>query len=299
MLKEVIAVILSMTGFGRAVDFNNEHKIIVEVKAVNHRYLDLSIKMPRRFNAFESNIRRKIGNFISRGKVDLYISFEDYKQKASNLRYNYDVAKSYYDFSNQMLKDFRIVNNLKVSTLIRLPEVISMEENVEDDGIVWQLLEPILDKALFEFNKSRENEGKHLKSDLLEKLDFMQEQANYIEKRAPELIEDYKNKLETKVKELLASNNIDENRILTEVAIYADKVCIDEELVRLDSHIKAVKAELEAGGSVGRKLDFIAQEMNRESNTILSKSTNVDIADRAILLKTEVEKIREQIQNLE
>ena len=288
MLKEVIAVILSMTGFGRAMDFNNEHKIIVEVKAVNHRYLDLSIKMPRRFNAFESNIRRKIGNFISRGKVDLYISFEDYKQKASNLRYNYDVAKSYYDFSNQMLKDFRIVNNLKVSTLIRLPEVISMEENVEDDGIVWQLLEPILDKALFEFNKSRENEG-----------NFMQEQANYIEKRAPELIEDYKNKLETKVKELLASNNIDENRILTEVAIYADKVCIDEELVRLDSHIKAVKAELEAGGSVGRKLDFIAQEMNRESNTILSKSTNVDIADRAILLKTEVEKIREQIQNLE
>lgn len=299
MLKEVKRLIFSMTGFGRALDFNNEHKIIVEIKAVNHRYLDLNIKMPRRFNIFESKIRKKVGNAISRGKLDLYISFEDYKQKANTLRYNYDIAKIYYEASQQIQKDFKLVNSLKANHLLNLPEVITIEENIEDEDRIWALLEPVLDRAVIEFNKSRRIEGENLKEDLLLKLDFMKEQVAYIQKKSPLLIDEYKNRLESKVKDLLNSNSFDENRILTEVTIYADKICIDEEIVRLASHISAVKNELTSGTSVGRKLDFIAQEMNRESNTILSKSTNIDIADRAILLKTEVEKLREQIQNLE
>ena len=292
-------MILSMTGFGRAAEVNNEYKLTIEVKAVNHRYLDLSIKMPRRFNVFENKIRKFTGEYIGRGKVDMYISFEDYTKRLTTLHYNKGIAKEYYDIARLMQEDFSLTNDIKASNLIRLPEVVTMEENEEDDNTLWSIVEPVLKKALLSFNSQRQAEGETLKKDLIEKLDYMYTQTLEIEKRAPKLIDEYKEKLEQKVSELLEGAAIDENRILAEVKIYDDKICNDEEIVRLKSHIKAVETELIVGGVVGRKLDFLAQEMNREANTVLSKSTNLEIADKAIGIKAEIEKVREQIQNIE
>ncbi len=292
-------MIFSMTGFGRAIELNQEHKILVEIKAVNHRYLDLNIKMARRFNVFEHAVRKLLGEYIKRGKVDVYISYENYKEKANGLRYNYEAAKSYYDFCMQMQEDFGITNDLKTSTLARLPEVISLSEEAENEERIWGLLKPVLEQALTQLQASRLEEGANLQADLLEKLELMSKALSLIEEKSPSLAQEYKKKLEDKVGELLAGTGIEESRILAEVCIYADKICVDEELVRLKSHIEAVKKSLLTEGEVGRKLDFIAQEMNRESNTILSKSSNLEIADTAIFLKTEIEKIREQIQNIE
>ncbi len=292
-------MIKSMTGFGRFEAVTPERKISVEIKAVNHRYLDLNIKMPKRFNYFESGLRGLLKNYIQRGKVDIFISYEDYTEEKLNLKYNGTLASEYMDYFVKMQRQFGIENDVKVSTLANMPEVLSMEQVPEDEEQMWKLLSQAVEEAAKKFVESRAQEGERLRDDLLGKLDYMESLVDFVEERSPQVIREYRTKLEDKVKELLENTTIDENRILTEVTIYADKICVDEETVRLRAHIGATRKELSAGGSVGRKLDFIAQEMNREANTILSKSGNLEISDRAISLKTEIEKVREQIQNIE
>ena len=292
-------MIKSMTGFGRCEIVTAEYKISVEIEAVNHRYLDLSIKLPKKFNYFEAGIRNLLKTYIQRGKVDVFINYEDYTEEKMCLKYNSSLAAEYMNCFKQMEEQFGIKNDITVSGLARMPEVLVMDQVAEDEDKIWQELSKAVEEAAKKFVDSRVQEGEKLKTDLLGKLDYMGSLVAFIEERSPVILTEYRQKLEDKVKELLGSTPLDEGRIATEVTIYADKICVDEEMVRLHSHIDATRKELEAGGSVGRKLDFIAQEMNREANTTLSKSSDLEICDKAIALKTEIEKVREQIQNIE
>ena len=292
-------MIKSMTGFGRCEQVTDQYKISVEIKAVNHRYLDLGIRMPKKFSRFENAVRTFLKEYVKRGKVDLFISFEDYTESEMCVRYNQRLAAEYVDCFKKMEEAFGLPNDMTVSALAKLPEVLTMEQVPEDEERLWEILSGALKGAAESLVHSREIEGEHLRRDLLEKLDYMEGLVDFIEERAPAILKEYRARLEDKVKELLDGSAIDEGRIAAEVVIYADKICVDEETVRLTSHIDSTRKELMQGESVGRKLDFIAQEMNREANTILSKSSDPAISDQAIALKTEIEKIREQIQNIE
>ena len=294
-----IRMIKSMTGFGRSEFIEGERKITVEIKSVNHRYLDVNIKMPKKLNFFEAAIRNELKKYMQRGKVDVFISYEDYTESNICVKYNRELAAEYMKYLSQMAEEFSLDNDVRVSALSRYPEVLSMEEQTLDEEELWQMLSKAIEKAAEGFVEARVKEGGNLREDLLDKLDGMLAHVEYITKRSPEIVTQYKQKLEDKVKELLGDAQIDESRLLTEVTIFADKVCVDEELVRLRSHIETTKENLAQGGSIGRKLDFIAQEMNREANTILSKANDLEISNRAIELKTEIEKVREQIQNIE
>lgn len=297
--REAFVMLKSMTGFGRCENVTDEYKISVEMKAVNHRYLDLSIKMPKKFNYFEASIRTLLKKYIQRGKVDLFINYEDYRSGNMCLKYNRALAAEYMEYFYKMSDEFGIQNDVKVSALAKFPEVLTMEQVPDDEEHLWEILSEALKEAAVRFVESREIEGEHLKKDLLGKLDYMETLVDFIEERSPQILTEYRNRLEDKVKELLNNTAMEESRIAAEVTIYADKICVDEETVRLRSHIHNTRNELLSGESVGRKLDFIAQEMNREANTILSKSTDLSISDKAIALKTEIEKVREQIQNIE
>lgn len=292
-------MIKSMTGFGRCEIAENNRKFTVEMKSVNHRYLDVNIKMPKKLNFFEAAIRSELKNYISRGKVDMFISYEDFSENTSNVRYNKEIAEEYLGYLKQMVQDFNLDDDIRVSTLSKYPEVFTMEEQCIDEEELWKSLQKAIAGASEMFVQSRIAEGEHLRDDLIEKLDGMLKLVAFIEERSPKIIAEYRQRLEDKVKELLGDASVEESRLLTEVTIFADKVCVDEELVRLRSHIETTKKTLLEGGSIGRKLDFIAQEMNREANTTLSKSNDLEISNCAIELKTEIEKIREQIQNIE
>lgn len=289
----------SMTGFGRYEISNEERKIIVEMKAVNHRYCDISIKMPKKLNFFEAAIRNVLKNHINRGKVDIFITYEDYTENKICVKYNADIAKEYYCNLKKLSEDFQLEDDIKTSTLSRYPEVFTLEEHTIDEKELWKLLEKAIEEAAKKFVETRIIEGEHLKQDLINKLDVMISYVDFIEERAPKIVDDYRSKLRSKVEELLGDTKVDESILVTEITVFADKICVDEETVRLKSHIKNMKATLLEGDSVGRKLDFIAQEMNREANTILSKATDLEVTNKAIDLKTDIEKIREQIQNIE
>lgn len=292
-------MIKSMTGFGRAESVTKDRKIVIEMKSVNHRYCDLNIKMPKKLNFFESAIRNHLKNYIGRGKVDIFITYEDYTENNVCVKYNPEIAAEYVKYLQQMAETFELRSDLSAEMLSRYPEVFTLEEQSENEEQLWKEFVVILDEAANQFVESRTKEGEALKEDLLQKLEGMLSMVDYIESVSPSLTEAYRNRLEAKVKELLEGAGIDESRIATEVTIYADKICVDEETVRLRSHIENTKSILLEGGNVGRKLDFIAQEMNREANTILSKANSLDVSNKAIDLKTEIEKVREQIQNIE
>lgn len=292
-------MIKSMTGFGRCEISEDSRKITVEMKSVNHRYLDINIKMPKKLNCFEAEIRNLLKAYIQRGKIDIFITYEDSAEANFSLKYNAELAAEYLKYFRQMSEQFGLENDIRVSSLSRYPEVFSMEEVQADEEELWRLLEKALKGACEQFVETREKEGENLKKDLLEKLDEMIVQVDYITVRSPEIIGEYRRKIEDKVHELLGDVQIEESRLATEITIFADKICVDEEVVRLRSHIEHTKATLESGGAVGRKLDFIAQEMNREANTILSKANDLKVSNAAIELKTEIEKVREQIQNIE
>ena len=293
------SMIKSMTGFGRCEIAEADRKITVEMKSVNHRYLDVTIKMPKKLNFFEAAIRTELKNYMQRGKVDLFITYEDFTESNVCVKYNKELAAEYMQYFDRMAEDFSLDNDIRVSTLARFPEILTMEEQTVDEEQLWQLLDKALKGAAENFVETRIREGENLRNDLIAKLEGMLTHVDFITERSPEIIEEYKEKLTKKVEELLSDKQVDESRLLMEVTIFADKVCVDEELVRLRSHITATRDALLAGGSIGRKLDFIAQEMNREANTILSKSSDLEISNRAIELKTEIEKVREQIQNIE
>ncbi len=296
-----MADIRSMTGFGRYEEVTEDHRILVEIKSVNHRYLDLSVKMPRRLNCFEARIRQLLRDYLERGKTDIYIAFEDYGEGAKKLKYNEGLAAEYVACARKMEESFGIQNDLKVSGLMRLPEVLVMEDTGEDDEELWEIIGPAVGKAAESFSEARRKEGENLRKDLLEKLGRMKDYVRDIEDFSPSVVEEYRRRLTEKIRETLADTTAlaDEGRIVTEVTIYADKVCTDEEMVRLKSHIETMEKKLLSGGPCGRELDFIAQEMNREANTTLSKANHLRIADTAIALKTEIEKVREQVQNIE
>ena len=292
-------MIKSMTGFGRAEASDENRKITIEIKAVNHRYLDVNMKMPKKLSIFESSIRTVLKEYVERGKVDIFITYEDFTDLNYSVKYNREVAKAYVDFINEIAEEFSLDNDLKATTLSRYPEVLSLEEQEIDESELWAYVEKALRSALEMFVAARVKEGENLKNDIITKLDNMLTNVGFIEERAPQIIKEYHERLVNKVSEYLSDSTIDETRILTEVTLFTDKICVDEEIVRLKSHIQATKDALNAGGSLGRKLDFIAQEMNREANTILSKANDLKTSNQAIELKTDIEKVREQIQNIE
>lgn len=293
-------MIRSMTGFGRCELSEGDRKFTVEMKGVNHRYLDANIRMPKKLNFFDSAIRSVLKKYVMRGKVDIFITYEDFSESQVSLKYNETLAKEYLSYFKMMQESFGLENDIRVSSLSRYPEVLTMEEQAIDEEALWNGLEKALTGALKQFVETRETEGENLKNDILAKLDGMLEKVAFIEERSPQIVAEYRAKLEDKVKALLEDTQIDDGRIAAEVVIFADKICTDEEVVRLKSHIAHMKetfAKEESG--IGRKLDFIAQEMNREANTILSKANDIEVSNYAIDLKTEIEKVREQIQNIE
>lgn len=288
-----------MTGFGRAEVITKERKITVELKSVNHRYLDLSIKMPRKLVFLEGAIRNLMKTYMQRGKVDVFITYEDYTLSCGALKYNKELAGEYLAYIRQMAEEFGLENDVKAGALSRYPDVLTMEEQSVDEDALWAVLEAPLREACEKFAQSRASEGENLKNDLIAKLDALDEKVSQVEARSPEVVDSYREKLEAKVHELLEDSQIEDSRIAAEVVLFSDKICNDEETVRLHSHIQGMKKMLEEKEGIGRKLDFMAQEMNREANTILSKSSDLIISNIAIDLKTEIEKIREQVQNVE
>ncbi len=292
-------MIKSMTGFGRNEVSEEKRKITVEIKSVNHRYLDVNIKMPKKLSFFEAAIRTELKKYMQRGKVDVFIAYEDFTESNVCVKYNKELAAEYMGYLEKMAEDFGLDNDIRVSALSRYPEVLTMEEQSVDEEEIWKALCGAVQGAAEKFAETRLKEGEALKTDLIAKLDGMLDHLSFIEERSPQLVEEYKDKLRERVRELLEDTQIEESRLLLEVTLFADKICVDEELVRLRNHIETTRQTLVDGGSIGRKLDFIAQEMNREANTILSKTNNMEISNRAIELKTEIEKVREQIQNIE
>lgn len=290
----------SMTGFGRSELTDGTRRFTVEMKAVNNRYLDINIRLPRQMNPFEADIRAELKKFISRGKVDVFISLEDLGASQEKVLYNKALAKDYLAKIREISSDFSLPLNLSAERLSQYEDVLTLQDDSAQAEDLWEPLKECIDQAVAQFTQAREKEGTFITEDLLTKLDGMQKGVDFITENAPKILEKYRTNLFSRMQEVLGETGIDENRILQEAALYSDKVCVDEELVRLNSHIRAVRAELQKENeSVGRKLDFLAQEMNREANTILSKTDNVESANVAIDLKTEIEKIREQIQNLE
>ena len=288
-----------MTGYGRYEAENEESRLVVEIKSVNHRYCDISIRLPKILNPYENLIRKQLKEKISRGKVDVFITYENIAQGEDSIAYHPDMARAYVNLIRQLSDDFSLNTGLDAAMLSRYPDVYTMEENHIDEDKLQKLVETTVEGALLQFLKSRETEGELLKNDLLNKLTLLEDVTNQIEKRSPQVFTDYKERLTAKIKETLADNKLDESVLATELVIYADKICVDEELVRLKSHIQHMREILETEETVGRKLDFMTQELNREANTTLSKANDIIIADLGIILKTEIEKFREQIQNLE
>ncbi len=292
-------MIKSMTGFGHGESVHDSKKITVEMKAVNHRYLDLNIKTPRGFAQFEGMIRNYLTNALDRGKVDVYVNFEETSDSQYDVVYNSGIASKYYDVIQEIANQFDIDGSINAANLSRYPEVFELKEVEESTDEVSEMITEALELATNQFIANRTTEGERLKVDLLDKLDTLYKDVLFIEEKSPEIIDEYKTKLRSKVVDLLEDNKVDESRIAMEVTLYADKICVDEEIVRLKSHVEEVRDALNSDVPVGRKLDFVAQELNREANTILSKSTNVEIANTGIDMKTLIEKIREQIQNIE
>ena len=292
-------MIKSMTGFGRSEVSNEDRKITVEMKSVNHRYCDISIKLPKKLNFYEVSIRNLLKKFIGRGKIDVFVTYEDFTENTVCVKYNSDLAKEYYDNLKKISEEFGIDNDVKATALSRYPDVLTVEEQTIDEGKLWELVEEAVNNAAGVFVETRIVEGENLKTDLKIKLNTMAELVDFVEDRSPQIVTEYRGKLLAKVSELLGDTKVDESILLTEVTVYADKICVDEETVRLKSHIDNMMNTLDESDNVGRKLDFIAQEMNREANTILSKVNDIEITNKAIDLKTEIEKVREQIQNIE
>ncbi len=289
----------SMTGYGKSEFKNDNYSITVEIKTVNNRYLDLNAKYPRFMMALDDVIRRTVSTSVKRGKADLFISFEKQGESLVTLEVDENLAKAYYNASKQIANAVSIENDFSVTSLMKSPDVIKQSQ----DDINVEELTPIIENVILEacknLNKMREFEGEKLKADLLSRIKVIEDTVIEIEKIAPTVQEDYRIKLKERLSEILQNTEIDEARLLQETAIFADKSNIDEELTRLHSHISQFRKICDSEGEIGKKLDFLVQEFNRESNTVCSKSNNIKITDNALALKCEIEKVREQIQNIE
>ena len=292
-------MICSMTGFGRAEVADETRKLTVEIKSVNNRYLDFNIRMPKSMSCLETRIRDVLKEYMTRGKVDVFITDEENAGRASSLRYNEAMASAYVRYMRQMAEKLELDPVIHVADVASAPDVFTLSEEGADAEELWKSLEPALRKAADAFRKARISEGERLKTDLLGKLTELQKLAEDVRRHEPEILTAYRERLQKTLGEILADRSIDETRIAAECVVYADKICTDEECVRLLSHIRQMTEDLTGGGAIGRKLDFLAQEMNREANTTLSKAGDIVTADSGIAMKTVIEKLREQIQNIE
>ena len=292
-------MVKSMTGYGRSEVSRDDRKVLVEIKSVNHRFLELGIKIPRKLNYLDAEIRNVCKDTLERGKVDVFVTYENLGEGDESIRYNKDLAKQYFDAYSQISEDLGTENDIKTSHLMRSPDVITIESGEDDEEEVKSIVMEALVDALNELVASRTAEGERLKADVLAKLESIKENVAFIEEKSPVIVDEYKEKINEKIRELLDDNQIDEARITQEVTMFADKISVDEEIVRLKSHVDSMIEAFDEEGAIGRRLDFITQEMNREANTTLSKTTDKDISEVAITLKTDIEKVREQIQNIE
>lgn len=289
----------SMTGFGRAAVLMDGRELTIELKSVNHRYLDLAFRMPRHVSFLEDEIRRMLTARLTRGHVDVFLSYRNMRDDARSAVFDPALLAAYLSAAKECSEKFGLRNDLSVASALRLPDVIDVVEAEEDREAVIELLRKALDKACSELIGMRKAEGERLCGDLLSRLDTLITIRAGIEERAPLVVEDYRNKLNERISAILGSAEVDMARLATEVALFADKANVDEELVRLLSHVTAARELLTNGDSIGRKMDFIVQEMNREFNTIGSKANDKEITALVIEGKAEIEKIREQVQNLE
>jgi uncharacterized protein (TIGR00255 family) len=288
-----------MTGYGRAEATVNGCNITVELRSVNNRYLDCNIRIPRLYLFAEDAIKARVQDTISRGKVDVFVTLDHSGAERVKVTVNQAVADGYFAALNQLAQDYHLSNDISVSLLSKFPEVL-LAEKAEDD--VEQMAKDIcivLDRALADFDQMRTREGVRLQEDILSRADTIAEKVALVEARSPQTVSAYRARLEAKMNEVLANTQLDPARILTEAAIFADKIAVDEEIVRLRSHIAQLKEMLSTGGAIGRKLDFLIQEFNREANTIGSKCSDIEIARHVVDIKAEIEKIREQVQNIE
>lgn len=292
-------MIKSMTGFGRGSVEQDGRSFIVEIKSVNHRYCDLNIKMPKSFLSFEDRIRKTVLEKISRGKVDVFITQNKQEKIGVKAVLDENLADSYVECLKKIKDKYDIKEGLSISLIAKFPDVIILKQEEEDMESIWEVLSNPLKEAINLLVEMREKEGLKLKKDILSKCDYIKQSLDKIEKRSPFVVCEYKEKLNERLKELLQDYQVDENRIAMEVAIFGDKACIDEEIVRLNSHLVQLRETLNLDEPIGRKLDFILQEMNRETNTIGSKANDLEITNSVLNIKNEIEKIREQIQNIE
>jgi uncharacterized protein (TIGR00255 family) len=288
-----------MTGFGHAEAVGEKRKLTVEMKSVNNRYLDVNIRMPKKFSAFEAQIRNVLKEYVSRGKVDVFITEETFAEGVGEVVLNTALAKQYMDACNSISSELGIEGQVKITDIARFPDVITVREPETDEEELWAEIEAVVRACAEKFNAARVSEGERLREDMTAKLQQMKLSVAYIEEHEPQIMADYRARLMKKLSDILEDRTIDESQLATALIVYSDKICTDEETVRLKSHITQMIDELGKDESVGRKLDFLAQEMNRESNTILSKAGDLATSNVGIELKTEVEKIREQIQNIE
>lgn len=291
-------MIKSMTGYGRGNISKNEREYQIEIKSVNHRYLDISVKMPRQLSYLEDTIKKEISNKVKRGKIDVFITFNNNSLEGRTIKINTELAHAYIEELKKLAEKENILSDIQVTEISKYPDVLNIQNEQDDDKIKEEVIE-VLNDAIDNFISMRQTEGSKISEDLLKRLDYIQAKVNEISKFSTGLIEEYVVKLETRIKEILKDQEIDKQRLAQEVVIYADKCSVEEEITRLNSHILQFKNLLSSDEAVGKKLDFIVQEMNRETNTIGSKANNLDITNRVIDLKTEIENIREQIQNIE
>jgi uncharacterized protein (TIGR00255 family) len=292
-------MIKSMTGFGRGKSQTDGMECLVEIKTVNHRYSDVYIKIPRQISFLEDKVREVVSKSVSRGKADVFISFDDFSEDSKSILIDESLANAYVNTVRQLKEKYSLQDDISVSLIARFPDVLKVEKVEQDEEKIWKLLSEALDSAINSLISMRQIEGEGLKNSILEKTDFIENIVKEIGIRAPEVVKEYKCKLENRIKEMMEQQVIDENRMATEVTIFADRCSIDEELVRLSSHINQLRETLRTGDSVGRKLDFLIQEMNREINTIGSKANDLSITKFVVEIKSELDKIREQIQNIE
>lgn len=293
-------MVRSMTGFGRGTFSDNGKEFTVEIKTVNHRYIDFYIKLPRQIGYLEERVREVASQSLFRGKVDIFISFEDRSDNSRSVTLDEPLASAYIQAVEKLKEKYSLKDDLSVSLISRFPDVLRIEKNEDDEEHLWSVLKNALDLAIASLLQMREKEGNELRNSLLQKADYMETIISDISQRSPQVVTEYKQKLEYRIKELLNQQTVDENRIAMEVAIFADRCGIDEELVRLGSHLTQLRDILNIKKQpIGRKLDFLVQEINREINTIGSKSNDIIITKNVLELKSEAEKIREQIQNME
>lgn len=298
-IRVITKMIRSMTGYGRAQDTVDGMSITVEIKSVNHRYFEFSSRVPRAYGFIEEKLKSYVQSRISRGKTECFVQIESLEDEAAEVTVNHSLAAGYFQALREIADKYDVRNDISVSTLTRFNDILTVHKAEADEEKIWNAVRSVLEKAVDSFIDMREHEGVKLREDINSRADLILTYVEFIEERSPQTVKEYNDKLVARMKEILGDVHIDEQRILTEAAVFADKVAVAEETVRLRSHIDQLKAFLDSKDAIGRKMDFLVQEMNREANTIGSKAQDVEIASKVIDIKAEIEKIREQVQNIE